>query len=269
MILRSVPLFRQLSRLPSIPLGERVYVIGDVHGRMDLVQQLLELLDAEEARRPPVTTRIIILGDFIDRGANSAKVISTLQWWQKNSTRVTVLKGNHEATLLDCLDGDPQAQRSWLEHGGLATMRSFGIFPFHGMSADDLAALMATALGDETITWLRQLPLSHQIGDYFFCHAGVKPGVPLSEQEPDDLLWIRGEFLKSKREHGAVIVHGHSMCGLSVHFAENRICVDTGAHETGVLSAVALQGPMRWTVSTPAAEKVPNRPGCQVARAAG
>ncbi len=215
--------FRRRRSAPLVPAGERIYAIGDIHGRIDLFHRLLELLQEDEKRRGPATTRIVVIGDFIDRGPQSAKLVSTLEWWQRNSSRVTILKGNHEVALLESLAGNPHAQRMWLSYGGLETMRSFGVEPQEGCSLDELAALMRSRISASTISWLQQLPISKRIGDYFFCHAGVKPGVPLEQQKPEDLLWIADEFLRSRRDHGAAIVHGHTICGSRVQFAPNRI----------------------------------------------
>jgi len=243
--------FKRRRSAPSVPAGERIYAIGDIHGRMDLFHRLLELLHEDEKRRGPATTRIVVIGDFIDRGPQSAKVVSTLEWWQRNSSRVTILKGNHEAALLESLAGNPHAQRLWLSYGGLDTLRSFGVEPPKGCSSDELEALIRSSISEPTIAWLEQLPISHLIGDYFFSHAGVKPGVSLDQQRPDHLLWGAEEFLGSRRDHGAVIVHGHTICGSRVQFAPNRICIDTGAYCTGILSAVGLEDHRQWSISTP------------------
>ena len=243
--------FRRRRSAPSVPAGERVYAIGDIHGRMDRFHRLLELLHEDEKRRGPATTHIVVVGDFIDRGPQSAKVVSTLEWWQRNSRRVTILKGNHEAALLESLAGDAHAQRLWLSYGGLDTLRSLGVEPRKGCSSNEIAALIRSSIPEPTIAWLEQLPISHRIGGYFFCHAGVRPGVPLEQQRPEHLLWGAEEFLESRRDHGATVVHGHTICGSRVHFTPNRICIDTGAYCTGILSAVGLEDHRQWSVCTP------------------
>jgi serine/threonine protein phosphatase 1 len=193
----------------------------------------------------------VVVGDFIDRGPHSAKVVSTLEWWQRNFSRVTILKGNHEAALLASMAGDPRAQHLWLSYGGFETLKSFGVEPRKGCSSEELAALIRSSISRPTIAWLEQLPLSMRIGTYFFSHAGVKPGTPLEQQSPEHLLWGSNDFLDSRRDHGAAIVHGHTICGSRVHFAPNRICIDTGAYLTGILSAVGLEGDRQWSISTP------------------
>lgn len=251
-------LFKRQSSPPSVPAGERVYAIGDIHGRLDLFSELLQLIDADDSSRPEARTRILVLGDFIDRGPDSARLLSGLQWWQQRSTGVSALLGNHEATLLAALMGDEYAQRGWLGFGGLATLSSFGVDPpEEGESPESFAQRLTAAVSQPTIEWLRSLPVSIQLGDYFFCHAGVRPGIPLNRQHKEDLLWIRSDFLNDPRDHGAVIVHGHSRVGARVEFAGNRIAIDTGAYETGILSAVGLEGHRQWCISTADPQRPP------------
>jgi serine/threonine protein phosphatase 1 len=160
--------------------------------------------------------------------------------------------GNHEAALLESLQGDEAAQRLWLNYGGLETLISFGIAPPRdGEDSFSFAERLRKHIPEYLIEWLEQLPLHHRSGSYFFCHAGIRPGTPLDRQKSEDLLWIRGEFLESEADHGAVIVHGHSICGTAVEFADNRINLDTGAYATGVLSALGLEDDDRWVISTP------------------
>jgi serine/threonine protein phosphatase 1 len=166
--------------------------------------------------------------------------------------------GNHEAALLESLEGDERAQRIWLEHGGEATLESFGIAPPScDESSDAFADRLKQSLSPATIRWLRKLPYSTQSGSYYFCHAGVRPGVKLEEQNPDDLLWIRQEFLDSEDHFGAVVVHGHSICGEAIEIKHNRISVDTGAYNSGILSAIGLQDSERWVLATS-----PTLPAC-------
>jgi serine/threonine protein phosphatase 1 len=159
--------------------------------------------------------------------------------------------GNHEAALLDSIDGDEIAQRIWLKHGGSTTLESFGIDPpAPDEDADAFAVRLKQVIPPKMVSWLQNLPFSAQSGSYFFCHAGIRPGVRLAQQSPDDLLWIRSEFLESNAHHGAVIVHGHSICGNAVEVTHNRINLDTGAHQSGILSAVGLQDTEQWVVAT-------------------
>ena len=143
------------------------------------------------------------------------------------------------------------AQNVWLANGGDATLLSFGIAPelFTASSPQERGIMIRQHIGDEVLDWLRSLPLCYRSGDYYFCHAGVRPGIPLEAQERADLLWIRDEFLVSKSWHGAVVVHGHSEAD-AVEEIHNRINIDTGAYRTDILTAMGLEGTSRWFIST-------------------
>jgi serine/threonine protein phosphatase 1 len=233
--------------------GERVYAIGDIHGRFDLLHKLLVLIDQDNQGRPKAHCKIIILGDFIDRGQDSSKVIALLRAAQEQTTkdRFIVLLGNHEAVMLDVLLRNAEALHFWLNHGGQATLASFEIAP-PGLqeSASDFAARIAQGLTQDVVDWIRNLPLTAQSGDYFFCHAGVRPGVPLVNQSREDLLWIRNEFLQTRHRLGAVVVHGHSPSGKNIEFCDHRIGIDTGAYATGILSSVGFEEDRKWVLST-------------------
>jgi len=236
---------------PATAPGERVYAIGDVHGRLDLLRELVALIERDVRSRAECATRLVFLGDLIDRGPCSSQLLELARRSVENSDRVTVLLGNHEDLLLESAYGNAAAQRAWMQNGGDATLRSFGIDPagLAGASADEFADTLFKVVGDRTIAWLDSLPLWLESGDYFFCHAGVRPKVPLERQRKQDLLWIRKKFLDSKADHGAVIVHGHSEVGeIAVH--PNRINIDTAAYRTGRLSAVGLEATLQWNMST-------------------
>ena len=246
--MRFIPSFLRRSR--GVPAGQRLYAIGDIHGRMDLLESILAQIGENDQQRGPANTRIIILGDFIDRGPSSAEVIDVLEQAQRSGKPLTVLLGNHEAALLECLEGDGELCSRWLRFGGDATCRSLGVeIPTTAEISSDFAKKVRARLSAGTVEWLRSLPLSFRSGGYFFCHAGIRPGVPLSWQEQDDLLWGVENFLSSKRDHGATVVHGHSICGNEVEVLKNRICVDTGAYLSGILSAVGLGGEDVWTLA--------------------
>ena len=244
--------FRRETLIPATSPGTRIYAIGDIHGRLDLLQQLLRQLEADVGSRGARSTRIVLLGDLIDRGPHSRQVLELVKLMQRhNRGRVVVLRGNHEEMLLAGADGHAEAQRLWLECGGDATLRSYGLDPgaFTSLSPEKRGFTLQKAIGPDMMNWLGSLPLTCRSGDYFFCHAGVRPGVRLESQRREDLLWIRREFLDSKRYHGAVIVHGH--CEASeVDARDNRIGVDTGAYRSGELTAVGLQDSLRWFIST-------------------
>lgn len=234
-----------------MPQGERVYAIGDIHGRLDLLRQLLARIERDLAERAPAKTRVIVLGDFIDRGPDSAR-IATIFAAQKSRAGFIVLKGNHEATLVDGLRGDRVALDQWIDHGGDATLRSFGaseaeIFPC------DTRALLDTArriIPRPIAAWLAKLPLMHRVGPYVFAHAGIRPGIPIGKQAADDLLWIGDAFIDSDADHGAIVVHGHTVFEGGVSIKPNRIGVDTGAYRTGRLSAIGLEGDAQWVLDT-------------------
>jgi serine/threonine protein phosphatase 1 len=207
---------------------------------------LIALIGEHSASLPPARSLyVVLIGDIVDRGPQSAEVLAMLYSLQRQNSRVIVLLGNHEEAMLQALDGDPDALRRWLAVGGDATLASFGIAPLR--VDDDPRDYMNSArraIPRQWLAWLRQLPLSVQSGDYYFVHAGVRPGVALARQVREDMLWIRREFLRHERDFGAIIVHGHSVTP-DVDVRQNRIGIDTGAYRTGVLSAIYLEGEKR------------------------
>ena len=232
--------------MPSTDSGDRIYAIGDIHGRYDLLQMLIARIGEHSASLPQARSLyVVLIGDVVDRGPQSAEVLAMLYGLQRQNSRVIVLLGNHEEAMLQALDGDPDALRRWLAVGGDATLASFGIAPLRG--EDDPRDYMNSArraIPRRLLAWLRQLPLSVQSGDYYFVHAGVRPGVALARQVREDMLWIRREFLRHERDFGAIIVHGHSIT-TNVDIRENRIGIDTGAYQSGILSAIYLEGEKR------------------------
>ena len=244
-------LIRRRFKPPSTAPGERVYAVGDLHGRLDLLQGLLTQLELDAQGREPASTTLLFLGDVIDRGDQSRQLVELIRRSQADGEGVLLLCGNHEELLLASADGEAMAQRVWLGNGGDATLRSFGIAPelFAASSADERARMIHRHVGQEVLGWLRSLPLSYRTGDYYFCHAGVRPGVSLEAQQREDLLWIREEFLGSRAWHGAMIVHGHSEAD-AVEEVHNRINIDTGAYRTDILTAIGLEGRRRWFIST-------------------
>lgn len=224
-----------------IPDGVRVYAIGDIHGRADLFASLLDRI-AADAADANVAVRLVCLGDFIDRGEQSREVIDRLA-----SGRLPwpfdCLRGNHEAMALACIDGMP-GWTGWLANGGVETLFSYGldVRDLRGARAlDAVPARFLDALPSTHLAFLRGLSPSLSLGDYFFCHAGVRPGVPLERQSVDDLLWIRQDFLASPLFHGKRIVHGHTPV-FAPEVLPNRINVDTGAFLTNRLSCAVLEG---------------------------
>jgi len=236
---------------PSLPPGERVYAIGDVHGRLDLLAVLVEQIAADDAARGAATTHVLLLGDLIDRGRDSAAVVRRIMAGDRRFASFGALKGNHEASLLSVLEGDTRWLESWLTYGGRATLVSWGVAGAvidNGEPAE-IAAAAACAVPPAEWRWLAGLPSSQRHGDYFFAHAGIRPGIPIAVQTDADLLWIRHEFLADARDHGACIVHGHTISP-EPESRGNRIGIDTGAYRTGTLTAVGLEADRRWFLAT-------------------
>lgn len=216
-----------------------IYAIGDVHGRDDLLGELhAHIHNHRQLWHPGREAEIVHIGDYIDRGAQSLEVIDRLMSGVAGF-QSTCLMGNHEAMLLECLATDNrQAWYTWLANGGEETLASFGMtLRFGGYDPEELRA----CLGKERIAWLGSLPLSRTIMPYFFVHAGIIPGVALEDQQPKDMLWIRSRFLDSDEDHGCIVVHGHTP-GEEPVVKSNRICIDTGATISGLLTAVVLDG---------------------------
>ncbi len=236
--------------LPSTARSDRIYAIGDIHGRYDLLLTLLdEIRDFDAGLKSSKSTHMIFLGDMIDRGPRSAAVLELL-FTLSRMQKVTVLLGNHEELMLRAIDGEPGTMRAWLRLGGRATLRSFGVEPPEGVfDRATLTRAINKAIPKELLSWLRTLPLSARSGDYFFCHAGIRPGIDINRQRKEDLLWIRDEFLDSDESHGAVIVHGHSISP-DVEVRHNRIGIDTGAYRTDMLTTVYLEGRKCGIIST-------------------
>jgi serine/threonine protein phosphatase 1 len=228
---------------PSVGAGTRVYAVGDVHGCLDQLRTLKALIAADNAARPEAQAVLVYVGDYIDRGPHSKAVFDDVRRPIDGFATTRHLKGNHEAMMQQFLR-DPMRARDWLGNGGLATLASFGVdgdMAALGFGLELTGAALAAALGPDRLAWLDDLQLHVQIGDYYFCHAGIRPGVALDQQRETDLLWIRDPFLTSKKDFGAVIVHGHTP-GSRPEVRPNRINLDTGCFATGRLTAAVLDG---------------------------
>lgn len=232
----------------TTPPGMRIYAIGDVHGCDGLLESVHQSIAADLAAQPIEDFRIIHIGDYVDRGPNSAAVVERLMRLCAENERVLCLAGNHEELLLAFLDDPVGAGPTFLRFGGLATLESYGVSEPFVRAPDDLPKLrdrFLAVLAEEHRRFLRELPVFLRFGDYFFCHAGIRPGVPLDQQERRDLLWIREEFLRDRNERDVVVVHGHSPVAKPL-LRINSIAIDTGAFATGELTCLALEGKDYW-----------------------
>lgn len=230
----------------GLPPGERVYAVGDIHGRLDLFLTLMKRLARDPEPPQGGASQVVILGDVVDRGPSSRALVERFMRYTGATDRFVVLKGNHEQMMTRALRGDVAAFRAWLGYGGAATLRSWGVeveAP-SSPSAFELIKAARSAVGEATLAWLEALPTRHQVGEVLFVHAGVRPGEPLETQVDEDLLWIGREFQESPLDHGALVVHGHAIDESGPVVLSNRIAVDTGAYRSGILSAVKLEGEM-------------------------
>jgi serine/threonine protein phosphatase 1 len=236
---------------PAGATGHRAYVVGDIHGRFDLLEELLAKIHSELQRRPARKTLLVFVGDLIDRGPSSAKVVERLRTYRRDGIRPLFLLGNHEEVLLRIVGGDQSLIPSWLKFGGLQCLESYGVEPaqIRGLSDDQLMELVQEVIPSNHIQFLRSFVDSCRFGDYLFVHAGIRPGVELEQQRQTDLRWIREPFLFDERDHGFVVVHGHTISS-EVDEQPNRIGIDTGAYRTGVLTALAIEGTDRWLIAT-------------------
>jgi serine/threonine protein phosphatase 1 len=231
-----------LRERPCVPTGRRVYAIGDIHGRADLLSKLFTRIDADLKARPTADSVQIFLGDYIDRGPNSRQVIDLLIA-RRQEHDVICLKGNHEDYALQFLS-DPAVLNQWKNIGGLNTLLSYGVAPTrrdNPQSQHDVATALDQAMPDSHRRFFQGLGLAFTCGDFFFAHAGVRPGIPLRGQSQQDLLWIREDFLLHEEDFGKVVVHGHTPAR-EPDIRPNRINIDTGAYATGRLTCLVLEG---------------------------
>ncbi|WP_029623307.1 metallophosphoesterase family protein [Sphingomonas elodea] len=234
----------------ALPADTRAYAIGDVHGRRDLLEMLFARIDAERAADPRPCEHLVLLGDLIDRGPDSRGVLDLVLARRAVDPSLTILGGNHEAMLVTLLEGDMWHLESWLHFGGEECAASYGLDPIALLAEPDRAAdRLRAAIPPAHQALLRALPGAHRVGDVLFVHAGIRPGVPIDAQDPQDLRWIRLPFLRSTADHGVLVVHGHTVVGAPEIHA-NRIAIDTGASATGCLTALCLDGAERRFLAT-------------------
>ena len=235
-----------------VPDGMRVYAIGDIHGRNDLLGQLLTQIDADDAKRGSADTHIIFLGDLMDRGEDSAGVIETAMALRDSGRKVRFLMGNHEEVFVRaCRKNDSKTTRFFLRIGGEETVLSYPITRAEYITLDmeQLSERLATLVPESHLEFIECFEDQIVIGDYVFVHAGIRPGVPLSEQKPTDLRWIREEFVDQRGDLEKVVVYGHTIYD-EVEERGSRIGIDTGAYASGKLTALALEGGERWYLQT-------------------
>lgn len=244
----------QVIKRPSTPAGALIYAIGDIHGRLDLLEQLTDAIFADVANVAcEAKPELVFVGDYIDRGPDSAGVIDHVLALQARSDLIVhTLKGNHEDAMLGFLE-DPRTGPIWTEFGGSEALASYNI-PTPELRTD-MAAWESTRLAFKAaipvrhVEFLRGLELFRVAGDYVFVHAGLKPGVPLERQTEQDMLWIRGEFLESNRPFEKVVVYGHTPRPDAM-IEPGRIGIDTGAFASGVLTALKLRGEEQTLIQT-------------------
>ena len=241
------PGFKQKPK-PKLPDGIWVYAIGDIHGRADLLAEVFGAIDHHLVRAGPARALHVFLGDYIDRGPASRQTIDLLIERGRRHESI-FLKGNHEAFLFEVLQ-DASRLELWKEYGGFQTLMSYGLAPSMKPDQDEqrqLVQALVNGMPPDHRRFFAGLRPSFVCGDFFFVHAGVRPGVPLRRQREDDLLWIREEFLESEEDFGKVIVHGHTPV-TKAEIRPNRINIDTGAYATGILTLLTIQGDRLFVV---------------------
>lgn len=227
---------------PGVPAGTRIYAVGDIHGRIDLLNALLARIDKDLRDNPVAQSIHVFLGDYIDRGPGSRDVLNRLI--ARTQTHKTIcLKGNHEIFALEFLE-NAAILEDWRRWGGLETLMSYGVAPTGMIGPEErerLATALKAAMPPKHKIFLSDLILSYTCGDFFFAHAGVRPRVKLEAQNEYDLIWIRDEFLNSESSFGKIVVHGHTPVR-EPDVRANRINIDTGAYVTGKLTCLIIEG---------------------------
>lgn len=249
-----------MTRAPTSPTmrpgtladGTLIYAIGDVHGRSDLLARMHGLIRADSARRQARRRLIVYLGDYISRGPDSRGVVDMILAHPLPGFERIALKGNHEDLVLRFLAGELGAGGHWLDYGGIQALASYGIDWNGDQTAASLGRLreiFAEAFPGPHLAFFRSLDVVHREGGYLFAHAGLKPGVALAQQVPRDMMWIRGSFLGSEADFGALVVHGHCVSA-EPDVRPNRIGIDTGAYKSGHLTCLVCEGERRAFLQT-------------------
>ena len=239
-------LFRRVSaniaaRTFAGPPGRRLYAVGDIHGRLDLLDDLVARIEDDLRARPAADAALVFLGDLIDRGPDSAGVIERVRTLAFPGKVVTLL-GNHEEMLLRVLAAQPGMAHDWLGFGGDACAESYGVdaASLQAMDEERVAEVLGAAVPPAHVAFLKGCGDTVMFGDYLLVHAGIRPGVAVEDQEPHDLRWIRQPFLADSHDHGVLVIHGHTVSD-GVEQRSNRIGIDTGAYQTGILTAAVIE----------------------------
>lgn len=229
-------------RAPSGIRGKRAYAIGDIHGCYDQVENLLQKIKTDNDYRDETETYLIFLGDLIDRGPNSRGVIELLEDLPYDFAKPFFIMGNHEEMMVRGLSGEPKLLTDWLEYGGFECAESYGVPRNQLIGQDPLAQeyILQSAIPRKHVEFLSGFLDYVRFGDFLFTHAGIMPGVPIDQQHSRDLRWIRHPFLEHKKDHGVMVIHGHTISD-EIEVRSNRIGLDTGAYKTGRLSAVCIE----------------------------
>lgn len=235
----------------AVPPGQRVYAIGDIHGRLDLLDDLLARIDLDRRMRGPMDTTVIFLGDLIDRGPDSAQVVERLRLLKSQDSSIRFLLGNHEEVFLKALAGEKGALQFFIRIGGKATILSYQVSEAEYLASDypALLELLRARVPPEHVGFISTFEDLIVIGDYAFVHAGIDPAAPIAEQSPAKLRWIREGFLDHREALEKIVVHGHTISG-TVEERAHRIGIDTGAYASGRLTALGLEGRARWYLET-------------------
>jgi len=226
----------------------RIFAIGDVHGRLDLLSAMLSRIDDDLAKSPVRDWRIVLLGDHVDRGPDSKGVLDLL-CARRLDGHTVLLAGNHDVEFLEFL-AKPASESLFAAYGGRETTLSYGVEPDFSSDAAavDTRDRLVAAIPAEHLRLLAQLGRSASYGDFFFCHAGIRPGVPLESQDPQDLMWIRRDFLTYTGLYPKVVVHGHTPSS-EPELLPNRVNVDTRAYASGRLTALVIDGARKELIS--------------------
>lgn len=241
-----------VERRPRVPPGTRAYAIGDIHGRLDLLLRLHDMIRCDADTSGASRHIVVYLGDYVDRGPDSYGVIETLRTRPLDGFEHVFLKGNHEDLMLRFM-ADGGMARSWLGNGGGSTLKSYGISTLGillGQSGlQRMSAKLDSGLPDDHRAFYRDLRLHHVEGDYLFVHAGLRPSIALADQTEEDLMWIRQEFLNADDDFGKMVIHGHSITDRP-DIKANRIGIDTGAFRSNRLTCLVLDGATRRFLDT-------------------